>query len=111
MGIGPGAHSYVAATGAGSAVTSPEDARVGVRWWNVKHPRRYAALLEAGTSPAAGRELLTRAEGRLEQAMLGVRLREGLDLAVLSRPAGVRSPGSSRPGSSTAARRSPAVPC
>lgn len=100
-GIGPGAHSYVAAASASPAGTGPgdvgdltgasaEDPRVGVRWWNVKHPRRYAALLEAGTSPAAGRELLTRAEGRLEQAMLGVRLREGLDLAVLS-PAGRRA--------------------
>lgn len=97
-GIGPGAHSYVAAAPGpspagdpdGTPGASPEDARVGVRWWNVKHPRRYAALLEAGTSPAAGRELLTRAEGRLEQAMLGVRLREGLDLAVLS-PAGRRA--------------------
>lgn len=105
-GIGPGAHSYVAApssvthatTGPAAGPTtvtddtgaSVRDARVGVRWWNVKHPRRYAALLEAGTSPAAGRELLTRDEGRLEQAMLGVRLHEGLDLAVLS-PAGRRA--------------------
>ncbi|MFF2267494.1 radical SAM family heme chaperone HemW [Cellulosimicrobium cellulans] len=106
-GIGPGAHSYVAAPSAGAAhattgpTTDPttvtddtgasgQDPRVGVRWWNVKHPRRYAALLEAGTSPAAGRELLTRDEGRLEQAMLGVRLHEGLDLAVLS-PAGRRA--------------------
>ncbi|MGM7420973.1 radical SAM family heme chaperone HemW [Cellulosimicrobium sp. CpK407] len=98
-GIGPGAHSYVAAAGAlGAEPTSVTDdtgasvqePRVGVRWWNVKHPRRYAALLEAGTSPAAGRELLTRDEGRLEQAMLGVRLHEGLDLAVLS-PAGRRA--------------------
>ncbi|GED11814.1 radical SAM family heme chaperone HemW [Cellulosimicrobium cellulans] len=105
-GIGPGAHSYVAAPSAVADATSGpaadptavtddtgasvRDARVGVRWWNVKHPRRYAALLEAGTSPAAGRELLTRDEGRLEQAMLGVRLHEGLDLAVLS-PAGRRA--------------------
>jgi len=100
-GVGPGAHSYVAAasgTGTGEPAgdvadltgASDEDARAGVRWWNVKHPRRYAALLEAGTSPAAGRELLTRAQGRLEQAMLGVRLHEGLDLAVLS-PAGRRA--------------------
>ncbi|SMF29982.1 oxygen-independent coproporphyrinogen-3 oxidase [Cellulosimicrobium cellulans J34] len=109
-GIGPGAHSYVAAPGAlapsagGAPAASPAgpgvvtddtgasagDAGVGVRWWNVKHPRRYAALLEAGTSPAAGRDLLTRDQGRLEQAMLGVRLHEGLDLAVLS-PAGRRA--------------------
>ena len=39
-GVGPGAHSHVG----------------GVRWWNVKHPRTYAARLAAGASPAAGRE-------------------------------------------------------
>lgn len=102
-GIGPGAHSYIG--GAASRTdqaqvstdrpdrpqgTSDDPAtpapggREGVRWWNVKHPRRYAALLEAGKSPAAGRELLTPAEAHLERVMLGVRLREGLDLSVLS---------------------------
>lgn len=92
-GIGPGAHSYVAAAGPdGTPGDDPDapDGRVGVRWWNVKHPRRYAALLEAGTSPAAGRELLTRDEGQLERVMLQVRLREGLDLSVLS-PGGRRA--------------------
>ena len=42
-GIGPGAHSHVG----------------GVRWWNVKHPARYAARLAAGVSPAQAREVLT----------------------------------------------------
>ena len=61
-GLGPGAHSHVS----------------GVRWWNVKHPVRYDALLDAGASPAAGRETLD-ADARLtERVMLGVRLREGL---------------------------------
>ncbi len=41
-GAGPGAHSHVG----------------GIRWWNVKHPARYAGLLETGRSPAAGRETL-----------------------------------------------------
>ncbi len=77
-GIGPGAHSYVAAGPA-----SGTDAGAGVRWWNVKHPRRYASLLVEGRSPGAGRELLTAGEAQLERVMLGVRLREGLDLAVL----------------------------
>ncbi|MGN6606372.1 MAG: radical SAM family heme chaperone HemW [Jatrophihabitans sp.] len=61
-GLGPGAHSHVA----------------GVRWWNVKHPARYAALLEQGRSPAAGRETLD-AEARLtERMMLAIRMRSGL---------------------------------
>jgi putative oxygen-independent coproporphyrinogen III oxidase len=87
-GIGPGAHSYVGAPSSpGPAdhdgVAGTADAVAGVRWWNVKHPRRYATMLEAGTSPGAGRELLTATEAHLERVMLGVRLAEGLDLAVL----------------------------
>ncbi|WP_277211539.1 radical SAM family heme chaperone HemW [Isoptericola croceus] len=88
-GIGPGAHSYVGArSGLDGGAAAAE--HVGVRWWNVKHPRRYAAQLEAGGSPGAGRELLTAAEAHLERVMLGVRLAEGLDLALLD-PAGRRA--------------------
>jgi oxygen-independent coproporphyrinogen-3 oxidase len=66
-GVGPGAHSHVG----------------GVRWWNVKHPARYAALLDANQSPAAGRETLD-ADARLtERVMLGVRRREGLAVGSL----------------------------
>src|SRR4029077_17026606 len=36
-GLGPGAHSHLA----------------GTRWWNLKHPARYAAALAAGESPEA----------------------------------------------------------
>ncbi|HEY2271730.1 MAG TPA: radical SAM family heme chaperone HemW [Jatrophihabitantaceae bacterium] len=61
-GIGPGAHSHVS----------------GVRWWNVKHPARYTALLEAGRSPAAGRETLDPAARHTERVMLAVRMRAGL---------------------------------
>jgi putative oxygen-independent coproporphyrinogen III oxidase len=70
-GAGPGAHSHVG----------------GVRWWNVKHPVRYAAMLESGVSPAAGRESLGDAERLTEQVMLGVRRREGLPVQVLPEPA------------------------
>ena len=63
-GIGPGAHSHIG----------------GVRWWNVKHPRAYAARLADGISPAAGREHLGEAGMRLERVMLGTRLSEGLPL-------------------------------
>ncbi|MFC4628588.1 radical SAM family heme chaperone HemW [Promicromonospora alba] len=80
-GIGPGAHSYVSGP---TPVDDDAGTPAGVRWWNVKHPRAYATRLEAGQSPGAGRELLTRAEAHLERVMLGVRLRDGLDLGVLS---------------------------
>ncbi|MFD7308821.1 radical SAM family heme chaperone HemW [Promicromonospora sp. NPDC059942] len=88
-GVGPGAHSYVSAPDPASDAavgdtTDGDEPPAGVRWWNVKHPRAYATRLEAGHSPGAGRELLTREEAHLERVMLGVRLREGLDLGVLS---------------------------
>lgn len=66
-GAGPGAHSHVA----------------GVRWWNVKHPARYAALLAEGRSPEAGREVLSSADAKLERIMLELRLAEGLPLEAL----------------------------
>jgi putative oxygen-independent coproporphyrinogen III oxidase len=66
-GVGPGAHSHVG----------------GVRWWNVKHPRTYAARLAAGASPAAGRETLTPEQRHDEEVLLRVRLREGLQVDVL----------------------------
>lgn len=70
-GIGPGAHSHVG----------------GVRWWNVRHPARYAQLLAAGTSPGEGREVLTDEQRYEEAVLLGIRLARGLPLDVL-RPAG-----------------------
>ncbi|UQX87502.1 radical SAM family heme chaperone HemW [Jatrophihabitans telluris] len=63
-GLGPGAHSHIG----------------GLRWWNVKHPTRYTAALDAGQSPAAGRENLSSRDRLVERLMLEVRLREGLDL-------------------------------
>ncbi len=70
-GIGPGAHSHVG----------------GVRWWNVRRPAAYAQRLRQGSSPAAGREVLSAEELALEAVMLGLRLREGLPLASLSEEA------------------------
>jgi putative oxygen-independent coproporphyrinogen III oxidase len=67
-GIGPGAHSHVN----------------GVRWWNVKHPRDYAARLAARESPAAARELLSARDRATEDVMLRLRLRSGLALGELS---------------------------
>ncbi len=67
-GIGPGAHSHVA----------------GTRWWNVRHPRSYAARLAAGTSPAQAREALADGERRTEQIMLLTRLAAGCPADLLT---------------------------
>lgn len=73
-GAGPGAHSHVG----------------GVRWWNVKHPARYAAELIAGRSPAAAREVLDEPDRRTERVMLELRLADGLPVDVLD-PAAART--------------------
>jgi oxygen-independent coproporphyrinogen-3 oxidase len=67
-GAGPGAHSHVG----------------GVRWWNVKHPAKYAALLASGTSPAAARETLSTSDRQLERVMLELRLVDGLVIDALA---------------------------
>lgn len=70
-GVGPGAHSHVG----------------GLRWWNVKHPRTYAASVAQGQLPVDGFEVLDDPARQLEQLMLQVRLREGLPLAGVPRGA------------------------
>lgn len=67
LGAGPGAHSHLG----------------GVRWWNVKHPARYADRVAEGGLPAAGWEALTPDERHTERVMLAVRLRTGLPLPEL----------------------------
>ncbi|AYJ52037.1 radical SAM family heme chaperone HemW [Rhodococcus sp. P1Y] len=66
-GAGPGAHSHIG----------------GTRFWNVKHPARYAEQLVSGELPVAGSELLTAGDRHLEQLMLEIRLRTGLSAAAL----------------------------
>ncbi|WP_309079783.1 radical SAM family heme chaperone HemW [Zhihengliuella sp.] len=63
-GVGPGAHSHAG----------------GVRWWNVKHPAAYQRRVDAGESPAAGREQPDAEARLLEDVMLRSRLSEGLEL-------------------------------
>ncbi|HEY2441984.1 MAG TPA: radical SAM family heme chaperone HemW [Streptosporangiaceae bacterium] len=65
--VGPGAHSHVG----------------GTRWWNVRHPRAYAARLAQGVSPGQAREVLTGRERRTEEIMLLTRLAAGCPLGLL----------------------------
>ncbi|MGA9871434.1 MAG: radical SAM family heme chaperone HemW [Rhodococcus sp. (in: high G+C Gram-positive bacteria)] len=66
-GAGPGAHSHIG----------------GTRFWNVKHPARYADQLAAGQLPVAGSELLSDEDRHLEKLMLEIRLRSGLSADAL----------------------------
>ncbi|MEE1296187.1 MAG: radical SAM family heme chaperone HemW [Bifidobacterium sp.] len=76
-GIGPGAHSHYARTG-----------EPGVRAWDVLHPRAWSADINAGRIPWAGSERIDRTADLEERVMLGLRLREGLDVPMVERLSG-----------------------
>lgn len=67
-GLGPGAHSHVD----------------GKRFWNVKHPTAYKQKLFGGHSPVQESEILTPAQIEDESIMLGIRMREGLEIKSLA---------------------------
>lgn len=69
-GAGPGAHSHLG----------------DVRMWGTKAPVAWAAQVRAGRLPVAGHEVIDDGARELERVMLGIRLREGLDLAGLAQP-------------------------
>lgn len=71
-GAGPGAHSHLG----------------DVRLWNVKHPLAWAGRVSAGRLAVDGHEVIDPESRRLEQVMLGIRLRHGLDLASLGPESG-----------------------
>ena len=66
-GLGPGAHSHVD----------------GKRFWNVKHPNAYKEKLFASQSPIHESEDLTSEQKARESIMLGIRMRDGLQISVL----------------------------
>ncbi|HEY7916847.1 MAG TPA: radical SAM family heme chaperone HemW [Acidimicrobiales bacterium] len=67
-GIGSAAHSH----------------RAGHRWWNVRTPDRYVALVGAGRSARAGEEVLTDRQRRFEALALQLRTRSGVPRAALA---------------------------
>ena len=66
-GLGPGAHSHLD----------------GKRFWNVKHPNAYKEKLFKGDSPVQDSETLTSDQMAREAIMLGIRMRVGLEIALL----------------------------
>ncbi|HXT19888.1 MAG TPA: hypothetical protein VN923_03980, partial [Thermoanaerobaculia bacterium] len=67
LGLGPSAHSF-------------DGAR---RWWNHCKVGPWEAALAAGSAPVVGEEMLASEQLALERLMLGLRTREGVDLAGL----------------------------
>lgn len=95
-GIGPGAHSHYnrveptrrrseserSAQPHGSSLPGC-DAHGAIRSWDLAHPRLWSERVNAGQVPWAGSESITPMEALEETIMLGLRLREGLDLTAL----------------------------
>jgi oxygen-independent coproporphyrinogen-3 oxidase len=65
LGLGAGAHSY----------------RADRRWWNVRPPKEYLRIVEAGRLPIGGEELLGTSQAHLEEVFLRLRILEGLPTA------------------------------
>lgn len=99
-GIGPGAHSHYGSvqpdTDEQSETTQvnhsvknesngsqDNDMRHGLRSWDIAHPRWWLQSLREEHVPWAGSERILEKEHLEETIMLGIRLREGLDLSVL----------------------------
>lgn len=95
-GIGPGAHSHYNRVEPASCRSESErsarphgsspqdcDAHGAVRSWDLAHPRLWSERVNAGQVPWAGSESITPMEALEETIMLGLRLREGLDLTAL----------------------------
>lgn len=68
LGLGPGAHSYLA----------------GRRWWNARSWASYAEALGRGEAPDEGAETVVGAAARLERTWLALRTAEGFPLAAAS---------------------------
>ena len=62
VGLGAGAHAY----------------RDDVRWWNVRPPEQYLAMVEAGELPIGGSESLEPGDAYLEEVFLRLRILEGV---------------------------------
>lgn len=77
-GLGPGAHSHYRR----HAVSSDG---YGLRSWDIAHPRLWGVAINEHRVPWADSERITAEENLEELIMLGLRMREGLDLERIDR--------------------------
>lgn len=84
-GLGPGAHSHYnwcladSSGETGETTSSP----LGLRSWDIAHPKLWGQSIIDGKVPWDGSERISHEEHLEETIMLGLRLRGGLDLALL----------------------------
>ena len=76
LGIGCAAHGHTLIPASGAAASDGRP--VSRRWWNVRTPDRYIALVGQGVSAEAGHETLAGADQEGEAVMLALRTREGV---------------------------------
>lgn len=81
-GLGPGAHSHY------NAMASRTH---GLRAWDIAHPRLWGTAINEHRVPWGGSEEITPTENLEELIMLGLRIREGLDLGRVNRTISAQS--------------------
>lgn len=84
-GLGPGAHSHYNRCLADSSGKTGEmtSSPLGLRSWDIAHPKLWGQSIIDGKVPWDGSERISHEEHLEETIMLGLRLRGGLDLALL----------------------------
>lgn len=90
-GLGSGAHSHYGNV-LGVEQSAPEEKTEtvktsGLRSWDIAHPRMWGQAINAGDVPWSGSERISKEENLEEIIMLGLRMREGLDLSRLGNTA------------------------
>lgn len=85
LGLGAGAHSHLAPSNASLA----SDSSWGVRWANMTNPDQYMGSLARGDKPVVFKETLTREHAIEDKILMGLRLKEGLNLGDFNRIFGV----------------------
>ncbi|MFQ5786831.1 MAG: radical SAM family heme chaperone HemW, partial [Thermodesulfobacteriota bacterium] len=80
LGVGAGAHSHI----------QPSEYSVwGKRWANIKSPSLYMEKLFRGLKPIVFQEFIDRETAIKEKVLMGLRLREGVSLSLLTERFGV----------------------
>lgn len=72
----------------GADAVRMDASQFGVRAWDIAHPRQWAEAMRQADVPWAGSEVITHDQNLEETVMLGLRLREGLDVSRVEQASG-----------------------